>query len=158
MTTAAAEPGSDLARIAAFLIGIGLEVRYESIEGPTVLPGITVDGGVLVVDRDRLTHVGDLLHEAGHLAVTPADDRTSLSIDVGDDGGHEMGAIAWSYAAAQHLGLAPEVVFHEAGYRGEARSLVENFAQGRTVGVPILTWRGLTSTEAYPLMTTWLAD
>ena len=147
-----------LARIVEFLTGIGLEVRLEPIEAPTILPGITVDRGVLVVDEALLTHVGDVLHEAGHLAVVPAADRAALSVDMGADGGHEMGALAWSYAATRHLGLAPEVVFHDEGYRGDASTLIDNFAQGRTVGVPILTWRGLTSAEAYPLMTTWLAD
>ena len=48
-----------------------------------------------------------------------------------------MMAIAWSYAAAVHLGLDPAVVFHEAGYRGGSGSLIENFAQERYIGVPI---------------------
>lgn len=78
-----------------------------------------------------------------------------------------MGAIAWSYAAALHLGLAPEIVFHAAGYRGGAESLCENFAAGRTVGVPILEWLGLAAgaklavergVEAYPAMLRWLRE
>ena len=146
-----------LDRILEFLATAGLEVRLEPIEGSTVLPGITVDHGALVVDEDRLAHVGDVLHEAGHLAVVPAADRAGLTTDVGADGGNEMAALAWSYAAARHLGLAPEVVFHDGGYRGGASALVENFEAGRYVGVPILVWRGLTTTEAYPAMEHWLA-
>ena len=144
-------------RILEFLTTIGLEVRLEPIEAPTVLPGITVDHGALVVDEARLSYAGDLLHEAGHLAVVPAAERGELTVNVGADGGNEMAALAWSYAAARHLGLAPEVVFHDDGYRGGARTLVENFEEGRYVGVPILVWRGLTSTEAYPSMERWLA-
>jgi hypothetical protein len=146
-----------LERIVEFLTTIGLEVRLERIEGSTVLPGMTVDRGVLVVDETLLAQVGDLLHEAGHLAVVPAADRGAMTVDMGMDGGMEMAALAWSYAAARHLGLAPEVVFHDDGYRGDARSLIENFDQGRYVGVPILVWRGMTTTEAFPAMARWLA-
>jgi hypothetical protein len=149
---------SDVECIVEFLTTIGLEVRLEQIEGSTVLPGMTVDRGALVVDETRLAHVGDLLHEAGHLAVVPAADRGALTVDMGSDGGNEMAALAWSYAAALHLRLAPEVVFHDDGYRGGARSLIENFEQGRYVGVPILVWRGMTTAETFPSMARWLAS
>ena len=59
-------------RIVRFLVEIGLEVRAETIEEETFLPGILIQDGVILVDEARLTHPGDLLHEAGHLAtVTP---------------------------------------------------------------------------------------
>ena len=147
-----------LDRILEFLATIGLEVRREPIEGSTVLPGITVDHGALVVVEARLSHAGDLLHEAGHLAVVPAVERRRLTVDVGADGGNEVAALAWSYAAARHLGLAPEVVFHDDGYRGGARALIDNFEAGHYIGVPILVWRELTTTEAYPSMERWLAS
>jgi hypothetical protein len=75
--------------------------------------------------------------------------------DVGDNGGEELGAIAWSYAAALHLQLDPGVVFHEHGYRGGSQSMLENFAAGRYIGVPMLQWRGLCGNE-YPRMLRWL--
>jgi hypothetical protein len=143
-----------------------LEVRQRTIAESTVLPGITVDQGELVMDREKLLYPGDLLHEAGHLAVMPAAERASLHQNVGDDGGMETAAIAWSYAAAKQLSLPPEVVFHGNGYRGDANSLIENFVDGRYVGVPILVWRGLTeggnsASDApthYPNMKRWLAE
>jgi hypothetical protein len=144
-------------RILEFLTTIGVEVRLEPIDAPTVLPGMTVDRGALVVDEARLAYVGDLLHEAGHIAVVPSADRGALSANVGADGGNEMAALAWSYAAGRHLGLAPEVVFHEHGFLGGARALIENFESGHYIGVPILVWRELTTTEAYPAMARWLA-
>jgi hypothetical protein len=146
-----------LERILEFLTSIGLEVRLEPIEVPTFLPGMTIDHGALVVDEARLTYVGDLLHEAGHLAVVPEAERGGLTDNVGGDGGNEMAALAWSYAAVRHLGLAPEVVFHDAGYLGGARALIENFDGGHYIGVPILVWRELTTTKAYPAMERWLA-
>ena len=152
--------------IIGFLRSIGLDVIERPITVATVLPGITVAHGALVVDRAAVKYPGDLLHEAGHLAVVPAVERKLLHENVGHDGGNEMAAIAWSYAAALHLGLAPSVVFHENGYRGGANSLTENFTQRRYVGVPMLTWRGLVdpplkdeaSDAGYPTMKRWLAE
>ena len=52
-----------------------------------------------------------------------------------------MAAIAWSSAAVRKMGLPPEVVFHEAGYRGGSRSMIENFGSGHYPGVPFLVVR-----------------
>jgi hypothetical protein len=153
--------------IVDFLGRIGLPVRCEQIESATVLPGVSVDQGVLVVDADKLQWPGDLLHEAGHLAVLGSADRAAVTVDFGSDAGYEMAAIAWSWAALRALGLDPGVVFHQHGYRGGSSAVVENFAAGRYVGVPILEWRGLTAqgeraahlgVEPYPAMLRWLAD
>ena len=151
-------PESIAERIIAFLGSIGLPVRAGAIPGPTFLPGIAIEGGVLVVDEERLLYPGDLLHEAGHLALLPHHDRSAVHGDTGDDGGLEVGAIAWSYGAAVHLGIDPAIVFHEAGYRGASQSILENFAAGRYFGVPILQWAGLTRAEIYPAMNAWLRD
>lgn len=150
--------------IVNFLREIGLAVHERPVLEISVLPGISVDHGALVLDRAKLKYPGDLLHEAGHLAVVPPYEREQCHENVGADGGMEMGAIAWSYAAALHLGIDPSVVFHDDGYRGGADSLRENFATGHYVGVPILVWRGLTTAPArseleapgYPHMTRWL--
>jgi len=156
-----------LTRSLAFLADIGLPAEQRELPPPTVLPGISVERGVLLVDPPRVTWPGDLLHEAGHLAVLPREQRLELSANVGDDGGNEMGAIAWSYAAAQALGLPIEVVFHDCGYKGGAAAVRAAFADGRYFGVPILEWRGLTdyqqpgaaqSATRYPRMKKWLCD
>src|SRR5262245_35889645 len=105
-------------RMISFLQGIGLSVRTGAVSGRSFLPGIAIEGGVLVIDQDRLRYPGDLLHEAGHLALLPPGARREIFVDLGPDGGFEMGAIAWSYAAALHLGIDPAIIFHENGYRG----------------------------------------
>jgi hypothetical protein len=78
--------------------------------------------------------------------------------------GDEIAAQAWSYAAVVHLGLAPEVVFHAAGYRSSAQSLIEIYGNG-SAGVPVLQWMGLTldakrarqeNVPPYPHMIRWL--
>ena len=91
------------ARIVGFLRGLGFGVETAVLDGDTFLPGIAVTGGRLRVDPARLAWPGDLLHEAGHLAVS---DPTRLDDGVSDDPGEEMAALAWSFAAATHLGLA----------------------------------------------------
>jgi len=144
-------------QITGFLNEIGLPVRSGAVPLETFLPGIHVENGVLVVEESRLLYPGDLLHEAGHLAVSPSALRGSLSGSTGDDPGGEMAAIAWSYAAALHLKVDLTVVFHPAGYRGGSQAIITNFSQRRYVGVPLLVWMNLTD-ERYPAMMRWLRD
>lgn len=143
-------------RITRFLEGVGLAVRCEAITEPTFLPGIEIRHGVLSFDPDRLSYPGDLLHEAGHLAVLPARERTIAHGLAGDNAALEMSAIAWSWAAAREIGLAPSVVFHAGGYKGGADSIIENFNAGHYFGVPMLEFFGLTGKGEYPAMRRWL--
>jgi hypothetical protein len=157
--------GSSTSAIVAFLDEIGLPVTFCDISGETFLPGIRIERGRLLVDEARLLYPGDLLHEAGHLALLPPERRDAITGEAGDDAGFEMGAIAWSYAAALHIGIDPAVVFHAHGYRGSSQAIMENFAAGRYMGVPILEWLGLTvsprgngthGVRSYPDMLKWL--
>jgi hypothetical protein len=152
-------------KIVVFLREIGLDVRAGAIEGQTVLPGVKVEQGVLIYDPAKLQFPGDLLHEAGHLAVKTAADRKACGPDLGADPAEEMMAISWSYAAALHIGLLPEVVFHPAGYRGGSQSLLDNFTAGRYLALPMLQWIGLThdekqarqlGIEPFPKLKLWL--
>jgi hypothetical protein len=154
-------------RIVNFLLQIGLPVRSGEITEPTFLPGIKIDHGALLFDEAKLEHPGDLLHEAGHLALMSQSRRERVHIDAGKSGGEEMGAIAWSYAALRYLELDPAVVFHASGYHGGSQSLIENFANGRYIGTPMLEWRGLAADAKrakelglapYPHMLKWLRD
>jgi hypothetical protein len=149
-------PDPIVERLITFLVRIGLEVRAGAVTGPSFLPGIAIEAGVLVVDAERLLYPGDLLHEAGHLALLDPHVRATIDASTGPDGGFELGAIAWSYAAALHLGIDPAIVFHEAGYRGASASILDNFRAGRYIGVPMLEWLGLTTAADYPAMRAWL--
>jgi hypothetical protein len=153
------------ATIVAFLREIGLQVRSTPLAEPTFLPGISIQHGTLIVDETLLRFPGDLLHEAGHLAVAAPSRRHLIMGDAGPDPAEEMMAIAWSYAAAVHLQLDPAIVFHAAGYGGGGASIAENFGEGRFFGVPMLQWLGLTldQTQArergvapFPHMIQWL--
>ncbi len=153
------------ATIVTFLRAIGLDVRHSPLTEPTFLPGIWIDHGALVVDETLLCFPGDLLHEAGHLAVAAPSRRSLIVGDAGADPAEEMMAIAWSYAAAIHLQLDPAIVFHATGYQGGGASIVQDFGEGRFFGVPMLQWLGLTVDRAqaqergiapFPHMLQWL--
>jgi len=149
-----------LTPILRFLRGIGIPVDAVSLPADGFLPAIEVRDGRLLYDPDRLQWPGDLLHEAGHIAVTDPAIRATVS-EFASDGGDEMAAIAWSYAAALAIGIDPRVVFHDHGYRGDGQWLAETFADGRYIGLPMLQYYGLARLPAddgapYPAMVKWL--
>lgn len=129
-------------RLADFVRGIGIPVVAGETPEPTFLPGLDIRHGAVVVDEARLTYPGDLLHEAGHLAVTEPQARSAPTICPTD--GEEIATLAWTYAASVHLGLDPAVVFHPDGYKGGSAALIETFTTGGTLGTPLLQWYGLT--------------
>lgn len=161
-------------QIIDFIRSIGIEVEIRTIEEETFLPGILIAHGKILVDEQRLRHPGDLLHEAGHLAVVEPARRQELynsavseGISMREQGGEEMAAIAWSYAALTHLGLPPETVFHEDGYHGDSETLVDSFMSGKGPGIPFLDWIGLSrhhknalkaSEAPFPAMIRWMRE
>lgn len=154
------DPGTR--QILEFIERIGIGVSLEPIDGETFLPGVAIRNGGLVADLAKLRWPSDLLHEAGHIAVTAPEDRPTLN-SVQDDPGEEMAALAWSYAAAIEIGLDPHILFHD-DYRGGGAALAAGFASGRGVGAPMLAWFGMCAEphrgddplEPYPKMARWL--
>ena len=153
--------------MAGFLTRIGLETAPVVLHEAGFLDGLMIRHGLLLIDEVRLAYPGDLLHEAGHLAVVPGEKRKLLCGSAGNDPGEEMAAIAWSYAAALYLGIDPAVVFHPSGYSGGSQAILLNFSQGRYFGVPMLEWFGLTTDKKtaallqvsrYPHMLKWLRE
>lgn len=145
-----------ISAISAFLGSIGIPVIEGPLPAATFLPGLTLCGGAVLYDRELLTYPGDLLHEAGHIAFTPAAERAALTPESSFDLGHDHAAIAWSYAAALHVGIDPKIVFHAGGYKGNSQAFIANFAKRQYVGVPLLEWAGLTTFSEFPSMRTWL--
>ncbi|MCW3847311.1 hypothetical protein OF829_08660 [Sphingomonas sp. LB-2] len=153
-----------LTKITDFLDRIGVPVVIERVADDSFLPGVTVWRGTLAFDPEHLPYPGDLLHEAGHIAVTDPAVRNTLDT-VSDNPAEEMAAIAWSYAAALEIGIDPAVVFHEHGYRGGGAYLIPALSDGCGPGVPMLAYYGMTAeakwAEArgmapYPAMARWL--
>lgn len=158
-----------LDKILSFLKEIGIKVIEKELDDSCLLPGLGIGPNCLYLDRKKLSYPGDLLHEAGHLAVTAAEERSLIGTDDMDknwpDGGNEMAAILWSYAAVRHLKLPPEVVFHENGYKKESGWIIQQLEKGRYIGLPLLEWMGLCNgpekakrgyAPAFPHMLKWL--
>jgi hypothetical protein len=149
-------------KIADFLSGIGIAVIEKPLPGDTFLPGLALLGSTILMDTRQLKHPGDLLHEAGHIATTEAARRPLIgSGQMGDDWptpGDEIATILWTYAAAHHLGLDLEVVFHPDGYKGQSAWLIEQFSNGNYIGLPLLAWMGLCEEQAFPDMRRWLRE
>lgn len=120
-------------------IGIGVEVDAKGA-ADGFLPGVHIHAGVIHVDPDTLVGSGDLLHEAGHIAILPRRFHASLNRDLFADmraaieaeqgpgmpadpvlsqpyGTDEMMAQAWSYAAAVHIGVPPDSIFFPGAYK-----------------------------------------
>ncbi|MFZ9388491.1 MAG: hypothetical protein ACO25B_11490 [Chitinophagaceae bacterium] len=158
-------------RAVEFLQVIGIPVYFRSLEEDCFLPGVRIEGSCLVVDREKLKFPGDILHEAGHIAVVPAAERKTLTeTSIANRPmreAEEMMAIAWSYAACVHLGFDAKFVFHDHGYKNGGSSIAENFSRGHYFGVPMLQWTGMAlekknendpALPVYPAMLKWLRD
>jgi hypothetical protein len=158
-------------RIADFLNEIGIRVIPAKLNGQTFLPGVLVKDGKLLIDEEKLAFPGDLLHEAGHLAVAPAALREKLSDEVivpeTDLDALETQAIAWSYAACVHLRIDPRIVFHASGYKGRSEDLLFNFSLGIFPGLNGLEESRMAYSEIkaralgvspFPVMQKWLRD
>jgi hypothetical protein len=161
-------PGEQIVR---FLARIGIGVATAELGDDTFLPGILIERGRMLVDPRRLRYPGDLLHEAGHLAVLAPAVRASFGDGTAgpqiDMAKLEVMAIAWSYAAALELDLDPAVVLHDDGYRGQAEALRRTFALGVYFGIDDLEAAGMTlglrraaqlGVAPYPHMLRWLRE
>ncbi|CBS91611.1 hypothetical protein [Azospirillum lipoferum] len=125
-----------------FLRSIGIGVEYGEGAKGGFLPGVNIHAGVIHVDPDTLVGSGDVLHEAGHIAVVPRAYWPRLNRDLQGDAraqvaaaeqagdpaavhlrraaeSGELMAQAWSYAAALHLGYSPACVFFPGSYYHE---------------------------------------
>lgn len=72
-------PDTHLEVVLGFLADIGIPARRGDVPADSFLPGVQIANGGLVVDPLRLRWPGDVLHEAGHIAITPAPQRAALN-------------------------------------------------------------------------------
>ncbi|MGZ3861718.1 MAG: hypothetical protein ACXVPN_00465 [Bacteroidia bacterium] len=148
-----------------FLGSIGIETIEKDFEEKSFLAGLKIENGKLIVCRQKLLYPGDILHEAGHIAVTPGIERRKLNDNVvtnrpGSEG-EEMAAMLWSYAACIHLKIDPGIVFHKDGYKGSSEWILDNYRNRNFIGLPLLKWMGLASQKeeaGFPKMLKWLRD
>lgn len=151
-------------QLISFISEIGIGVHESEIPQNSFFPGIEIRDGELFIDKFLIKHPGDLLHEAGHIAVAPVEDRKTLSGNVKDTRpgteGEEICVMLWTWAACKHLSLNPSIVFHKDGYKGDSEWIIENYTEGNYLGLPLLVWMGMTTDpkeeNGFPLMKSWL--
>lgn len=135
-----------LDRLILFLNEIGIPVVEQELDDTCFLPGLFPRSNTILLDRKRLKYPGDILHEAGHVAVTEAGFRpfigTAEMAEQWPQPGEELGAILWSYAVIIHLKIPPEVVFHAEGYKNDSAWLIEQFEKRNYIGLPLFEWMG----------------
>ena len=160
-------PG-ELRQIIEFLEAIELEPLESIVDPSSLLPGVTISAGRVVYDPTRLHWPGDLLHEAGHIAVTPAALRPRLDATLPLSSvphAGEVEATAWAYAAILAIGLDPSVLFHSGGYQAHSRGLAFSYSMGCFPGASGLCAAGFAHSQAdahrtgvrpYPHMIRWL--
>ena len=149
-----------LDQIIHFLNDIDIKVIPTTLSDDTFLPGLSLKGHCILMDQTKLNYPGDLLHEAGHIAVTETHLRPLIgSQEMSEDWpnlGDEIAAILWSYAALTHLELDPKVVFHPEGYKNASNWFMEQFNNKVYMGLPLLDWMGLCDAQDFPKMKKWL--
>ncbi len=135
-------------------------MEEQPLSYDTFLPGLEIKEGKIYFDRKKLKYPGDMLHEAGHIAVTeeairPLIGTKELTTTWPTDG-EEIAAILWSFAASHHLKLDLKTVFHPDGYKNQSEWLIEQFTNKTYVGLPLLEWMSLCTKEDFPKMIKWL--
>lgn len=157
-----------LSKITGFINDIGITCHEGEVRNDSFLPGVDIQDGEIIYNPAVFLSAGDLLHEAGHIAVlSPKERATVSSPDVrGDLGeGAELAAIAWSWAALKFLDIPPDIVFHEQGYKEDSQMLIQNFSNEKYLGVSLLDWLQMTADpyskiqsdkEFFPIMSSWL--
>jgi hypothetical protein len=154
-----------------FLKEIGIEIIEKKLDDTTFLPGLALGSNCLYIDYEKLKYPGDILHEAGHLAVTTPLERNQIGTnEMAKDWptqGEEIAAMLWSFAACNYLEFPLDFVFHAGGYKDSSNWMIDNFSSGNYIGLPFLEWTQMAlSTEkailqnkpAFPKMLKWMRD
>ena len=146
--------------IVNFLQSINIKVVEQELPNDTFLPGLSLYSNSILMDVEKLKYPGDLLHEAGHIAVAEKTIRPLIGTPkIADDwptDGEELATILWSYAACRFLNLDLEIVFHENGYKNDSKWLIEQFNNKNYIGLPLLEWMGLCNSTEFPTMKKWV--
>lgn len=136
-----------LERVFHFLREIGISIYVSEENFDSFLPGVRIENGGLKIYLKKLLCVGDILHEAGHLACLPSNLRAkandNIEMSLGVEHTYELGAIMWSVAAAKHLKMPLTEIFHVKAYRGDGQWLLEQYSNNNFLGLHLLQWMGM---------------
>ena len=168
--------GQALGLAEAFLNSIGLPcVRRPGASGFIV--GVEIVHGSIHFDP-LVAHVGDILHEAGHIAclsapfravangniagaqralleaasaadLHPDDPRMRAALQTGD-----AEATAWAWAAGKHLGLKEDLIIRDQDYSNDGASVRLGLSLNAHLGIHGLAHAGFCATSRYVAMHT----
>lgn len=160
-----------LKKIVHFLNEIGITIIEKELDETTFLPGLTLGSNCIIIDYKKLSYPGDILHEAGHLAVTSPTNRALVATENQSkdwpDQGEEIATMLWSFAACKHLELPLDYVFHAGGYKGSSNWLMDNFNSGNYIGLPFFEWTQMAygkekalelNVPTFPKMVKWVRE
>ncbi|HEX2629000.1 MAG TPA: hypothetical protein VHM26_08315 [Chitinophagaceae bacterium] len=156
-----------LDRIIDFIREIGITVEEGTVAPGSFLPAIEIRNGGIIYDPSLLSYPGDLLHEAGHIAVSSPEERPNLSGNIVENDqskmGDEMAVLLWTWAASLHLNLPPQIVFHKEGYRGSSNWIIQQFTERSFIGLPLLVWMKMCDGvsedgSGFPKMLKWMRE
>ncbi|MGA3976999.1 hypothetical protein ACI2UK_13995 [Ralstonia nicotianae] len=146
-----------------FLRGIGLQATYEG-GANGFIEGVRIDRGTLLVDP--ACRPSALLHEAGHLAITPLRFRTLMSDNLSAgmramfrvieemslEPDHPLmraaiqcsdpEATAWAWAAGLEIGLPENEIIQDDEYDGDGASIRQSLSMKAYVGINGLAHAG----------------
>jgi hypothetical protein len=162
---------TELDKILFFLNEIGITIIEKKLDESTFLPGLTLGPNCIYIDYEKLGYPGDILHEAGHIAVTSPTDRAKIGTETmakdWPSQGEEIATMLWSFAACKHLDLPLEYVFHAGGYKGSSNWLMDNFETGNYIGLPFFEWTQMAYSKeksaemnvvTFPKMVKWVRE
>lgn len=158
-------------KIITFLAEIGVNVIEKELNETTFLPGLALGPNCIYLDAEKLQFPGDILHEAGHIAVASPSDRKKIGTELQavdwPSQGEEIATMLWSFAACKHLELPLEFVFHAGGYKGSSNWLMDNFGSGNYIGLPFFEWTQMAysdekatemNVQPFPKMVRWVRE
>lgn len=175
-----------LTTVASFLNDIGLEARMvDQLGAPSFLKDVCIDHGTLQFTENAL--VGDLLHDAGHLAVIPARFRIQMhgnlyksfreilkNLDHMDPedpeavallNGDDLAATAWGWACGRHLDIDPQVIITPESFGHEGDHIRRMLSMNSYFGIQALQATGfclardlcVSGRSVFPKLNFWLA-
>ena len=120
-----------------FLIGLGFSIERTLRPIDDFLPGIAIDGMKFYINMDRLKQPGDLLHEAGHVAIVPSLFRDQI---VGGDVMASIERASAPYMKSHSFIKNPETTEEDEICRGliqcgEAEALAWSYAAAMAGGI-----------------------
>lgn len=162
-----------------FLSRIGIQLSFTCETPASFVPGVWINNEQIYCNCEQLRCVGDLLHEAGHLAVTPQEmrarwlpggfdfhgieDLSPLLKDGTENplshrliNGDEQAAITWSYAAAIEIGIDVYDMHLDTDFDGEWEPTVLSLQLKCHAGVNNLQRIKMTTKQIFPKMLRWL--